>query len=40
MAGRTRYDNPFEESGGDEVNPFAVRSPASSSRPVLPTCSI
>jgi hypothetical protein len=30
MAGRSRYDNPFEEGGGDEVNPFAVSSPASS----------
>ncbi|XP_048530213.1 secretory carrier-associated membrane protein 4 isoform X3 [Triticum urartu] len=26
MAGRTRYDNPFEESGGDEVNPFADKA--------------
>jgi uncharacterized membrane protein len=25
MAGRSRYDNPFEEGGTDEVNPFAVR---------------
>ncbi|KAF7072498.1 hypothetical protein CFC21_077611 [Triticum aestivum] len=34
MAGRTRYDNPFEESGGDEVNPFAQPrpSPPSSTR--------
>jgi hypothetical protein len=23
MAGRSRYDNPFEEGGADEVNPFA-----------------
>lgn len=29
MAGRSRYDNPFEEGGADEVNPFAVsRMPA------------
>jgi hypothetical protein len=27
MAGRTRYDNPFEESGGgDEVNPFSAKA--------------
>ncbi|KAM3257452.1 hypothetical protein ACQJBY_049637 [Aegilops geniculata] len=26
MAGRTRYDNPFEESGADEVNPFADKA--------------
>nr|CAB3499058.1 unnamed protein product [Digitaria exilis] len=23
MAGRSRYENPFEEGGADEVNPFA-----------------
>jgi hypothetical protein len=29
MAGRSKYDNPFEEGGADEVNPFAVsRKPA------------
>jgi hypothetical protein len=26
MAGRSRYDNPFEEGGGDEVNPFADKA--------------
>jgi hypothetical protein len=31
MAGRSRYDNPFEEGGADEVNPFAV-SPALTGR--------
>lgn len=47
MAGRSRYDNPFEEGGADEVNPFAVSprlSPAgrpamgssTSSSPVFP----
>lgn len=26
MAGRSRYDNPFEEGGTDEVNPFADKA--------------
>ncbi|GJN24161.1 hypothetical protein PR202_gb11885 [Eleusine coracana subsp. coracana] len=36
MAGRSKYDNPFDEGGADEVNPFAQSRPAPPSTRLSP----